>query len=90
MCESAFMYDLNGDGTISGSITRDQLNRPRAVQSCIGALEYTGNDTGVEDIQPDATVSTGGVYSVTGQYMGTDITALPHGIYIVNGHKIIQ
>lgn len=90
MCESAFMYDLNGDGSISGSITRDQLNRPRAVQSCIGALEYTGNDTGVEDIQPDATVSTGGVYSVTGQYMGTDITALPHGIYIVNGHKIIQ
>ena len=90
MCESAFMYDLNGDGSISGSITRDQLNRPRAVQSCIGALEYTGNDTGVEDIQPDVTVSTGGVYSVTGQYMGTDITALPHGIYIVNGHKIIQ
>ena len=90
LCESAFMYDLNGDGIISGSITRDQLNRPRAVQSCIGALEYTGNDTGVEDIQLDVTVSTGGVYSVTGQYMGTDITALPHGIYIVNGHKIIQ
>ena len=45
LCESAFTYDLNGDGTISGYVVRDQVNRQRALQSCIGAVEYTGNDS---------------------------------------------
>lgn len=51
LCESAFTYDLNGDGTISGYVVRDQVNRQRALQSCIGAVEYTGNDTpdGLDD-----------------------------------------
>lgn len=45
LCESAFTYDLNGDGSISGYVVRDQVNRQRALQSCIGAVEYTGNDS---------------------------------------------
>ena len=92
LCESAFTYDLNGDGSISGYVSRDQVSNQRSLQSCIGAVEFTGND------QPSATdqvfahepVGDGAIYSVTGQYMGTDIHALPHGIYIVNGQKIIQ
>ena len=44
LCESAFTYDLNGDGTISGYITTDQLGRSRRVMSAIGAVEYTGDD----------------------------------------------
>lgn len=92
MCESAFSYDLNGDGYISGSVTRDMVNRNRNLQSCVGAVEFTGNDqpAGMEDVQMDSSVCNGAVYSVTGQYMGTDINALPQGIYIVNGHKIIR
>lgn len=43
-CESAFTYDLNGDGSLSGYVAYDQLNRQRGVQSAIGAIEYTGND----------------------------------------------
>ena len=92
LCESAFIYDLNGDGSISGSVTRDQLNRQRGIQSCIGAVEYTGNDhpAATDNLFVRPTITDGAIYSVTGQYMGTDIHTLPHGIYIVNGHKIIQ
>lgn len=55
MCESAFTYDLNGDGSISGSVTRDMVNRNRNLQSCVGAVEFTGNDQpeGMEDVQRD-------------------------------------
>ena len=55
MCESAFTYDLNGDGHISGSVTRDMVNRNRNLQSCVGAVEFTGNDqpAGMEDVQSD-------------------------------------
>ena len=89
LCESAFTYDLNGDGSISGYVNRDQLNTQRAVQSCIGAVEYDDsqdidNHT-VHDIPSD-----GHIYSITGQYMGTDINALPQGIYIINGKKILR
>ena len=55
MCESAFTYDLNGDGSISGSVIRDMVNRNRNLQSCVGAVEFTGNDQpeGMEDVQSD-------------------------------------
>ncbi|MBQ6977818.1 MAG: endonuclease/exonuclease/phosphatase family protein [Paludibacteraceae bacterium] len=55
MCESAFNYDLNGDGSISGSVTRDMVNRNRNLQSCVGAVEFTGNDQpeGIDQIKND-------------------------------------
>ena len=92
LCESAFTYDLNGDGSISGYVSRDQVSNQRSLQSCIGAVEFTGND------QPSATdqvfahepVGDGAIYSVTGQYMGTDIHALPRGIYVIGGKKIMK
>lgn len=92
LCESAFIYDLNGDGSISGSVTRDQLNRQRGIQSCIGAVEYTGNDhpAATDNLFVRPTITDGAIYSVTGQYMGTDINALPQGIYIINGKKIMK
>ena len=88
LCESAFTYDLNGDGVISGYVTRDQLNRPRNLQSCIGAVENTGTQ-GIENGHIQPSFPAGAIYSVSGQYLGTDINALPKGIYIMNGHKII-
>ena len=88
----SYSYDLDGDGTVGGYIKYDQVNHSRGIKSCIGAVEYTGNDQpeGVEDVQMDLSAPNGAVYSVTGQYMGTDINVLPSGIYIVNGHKIIR
>ncbi|MBQ6977817.1 MAG: endonuclease/exonuclease/phosphatase family protein [Paludibacteraceae bacterium] len=91
MCESAFTYDLNGDGTISGSVLNDMVNSPRDLQSCVGAVEFTGNDRpeGIEDVRNNPYVPGNAIYSVDGQYMGTGSSLLPVGIYIVNGKKII-
>jgi len=92
LCESAFTYDLNGDGSISGYVSRDQMSNQRSLQSCIGAIEYTGNDqpSAIDEVFVHQPVCDGSIYSVTGQYMGKDITVLPRGIYIINGQKILR
>lgn len=41
LCESAFSYDLNGDGTIGGYVHEDMLGADRAIKTCPGALEYS-------------------------------------------------
>ena len=55
LCESAFTYDLDGDGTVGGYIKYDQVNHSRGIKSCIGAVEYTDNDSpeGLESITND-------------------------------------
>ena len=30
------------------------------------------------------------IYSLDGRYLGTDLNALPHGVYIVGGHKVLK
>ena len=52
LCESAFTYDLNGDGKIDGYVKQDQLNQNRGIKSCIGAVEYTGSDSpeGIDEL----------------------------------------
>ena len=45
LCESAFTYDLDGDGKVDGYVKRDMVNYTRGIKSCIGAVEYTGNDS---------------------------------------------
>ena len=30
------------------------------------------------------------IYSLDGRYLGTDLNALPHGVYIVGGRKILK
>jgi hypothetical protein len=52
-CESAFTYDLNGDGAVNGYVAHDQMNRARAVMSCLGAVEYTGEDKPETPEEPD-------------------------------------
>lgn len=95
LCESAFTYDLNGDGSISGYVVRDQIGNQRGLQSCIGAVEFTGDDhVAVQNIYIDASDTNNPlpstIYSVTGLSVGTDINALPHGVYIYQGRKIIK
>ena len=50
-----------------------------------------GSTTGINGITDDSgnNVETR-IYNITGQYVGKDINALPKGIYIVNGKKIIK
>ena len=47
-------------------------------------------DTAIRRIDTTATKSQTGVYSLSGQYLGSSTQALPHGIYIVNGKKVVK
>ena len=55
---------------------RFQLVAPAKVPT---ALENTGVKADVK-----------GVYTITGQYLGEDINALPKGVYIINGAKVVK
>ena len=46
--------------------------------------------TGIENIVPPTAISNQKVYNLNGQYVGNDLKAMPKGIYIVNGKKVIK
>lgn len=46
--------------------------------------------SGILPVWGDKQATDGRVYSTNGAYLGDDITKLPHGIYIVNGQKIVK
>lgn len=46
---------------------------------------------GITSVATPQRATTGGrIYSISGQYMGTDLQALPHGIYIIDGKKVVR
>ncbi len=46
---------------------------------------------GVDEVGADTTPAMRqGIYTVTGQYLGTDESQLPAGMYIINGKKVIK
>lgn len=44
--------------------------------------------TAIENV--DAKAELKGIYTITGQYLGEDINALPKGVYIINGSKVVK
>lgn len=46
--------------------------------------------SGILPVWGDKQATDGRVYSINGAYLGDDITKLPHGIYIMNGQKIVK
>ena len=49
-----------------------------------------GETTGIENIVTPAVISNQKMYNLNGQYVGNDLKAMPKGIYIVNGKKVIK
>lgn len=49
---------------------------------------FDGEATGITNIDKQATNDK--IYSVGGQYMGTDASRLQRGVYIVNGKKVVK
>lgn len=60
--------------TYTGVVTFDYVSDVAS-----GILPVWNNETGDRKI-----------YSVDGRYLGTDLNALPHGVYIVGGRKILK
>lgn len=48
-----------------------------------------GDATGISGVEADA-VKNAKVYNLNGQYVGTSLDALPGGIYVVNGKKVMK
>jgi hypothetical protein len=46
--------------------------------------------TGIEGFEVERTVPTGRIYNLNGQVVGNDLEALPRGVYIVNGKKVMK
>ena len=46
--------------------------------------------SGVEGFEVERTVPTGRIYNLNGQQVGNDLEALPRGVYIVNGKKVMK
>lgn len=44
--------------------------------------------TAIENVGVNAELK--GIYTITGQYLGEDINALPKGVYIINGAKVVK
>ncbi len=52
------------------------------------SLSYDDASSGITQIIP-AEENVSRVYSVSGQYMGNSVEAMPKGLYIVNGKKVV-
>ena len=54
-------------------------------------INFGDNETtGIENIVTPTAISNQKVYNLNGQYVGNDLKAMPKGIYIVNGKKVIK
>ncbi|MBP7768022.1 MAG: M6 family metalloprotease domain-containing protein [Prevotella sp.] len=58
----------------------------------VQAKQSATSATGIAEIQSPPSVQGGGkgIYTISGQYVGTDLQTLPHGIYIVDGKKVVK
>ena len=52
LCESAFGFDIDGDGNKSNYLKYDQIHNTRAIKACVGALEYKEGATSITEVQP--------------------------------------
>ena len=76
--------DTENQGVMGKSITDIQ-------ESADGTISFTfkeGNETGINGIQAE-TEDNNRIFSLSGQYMGTDASRLPKGMYIKGQRKII-
>lgn len=78
-------------------LDKDQRGYTRAETSVAGSYDPNGVapvwedepiDEAVDNIHVNATRT--GVYSLLGNYLGEDAIALPAGVYIINGKKVVK
>ena len=51
----------------------------------------TSVESGIDNVYtPSSRPAKVGIYTLSGVYLGTDASALPHGVYIINGHKVVK
>ena len=89
------IYGVKANGAIAKGKKDTTIKGLRAyfiINNGIGAKINFGDDetTGIENIVTPTAISNQKVYNLNGQYVGNDLKAMPKGIYIVNGKKVIK
>ncbi len=63
---------------------------PSAEDAANVTLDINGSVTGIDAINATVVANGQKVYNVNGQYVGNSLNALPHGVYVVNGRKVVK
>lgn len=81
LCESAFSFDVNGDGAVSSTyLSYDQVHRARAIKACVGALEFSEDELANDELSSD----------VTSSPIQTTIQPIGQHQYIVTGAPVVR
>lgn len=89
------IYGVKANGAIAKGAKGSTIKGLRAyfiINSSSPAKINFGDDetTGIENIVTPTAINNQKVYNLNGQYVGNDLKAMPKGIYIVNGKKVIK
>lgn len=89
------IYGVKANGAIAKGKMGTTIKGLRTyfiINNGIEAKINFGDDetTGIENIVTPTAISNQKVYNLNGQYVGNDLKAMPKGIYIVNGKKVIK
>ena len=90
------IYGVKADGAIAKGKKGTTIKGLRAyfiinVNGGQAKINFGDDETtGIENIVTPTAISNQKVYNLNGQYVGNDLKAMPKGIYIVNGKKVIK
>lgn len=89
------IYGVKANGAIAKGAKGSTIKGLRAyfiINSSSPAKINFGDDetTGIENIVTPTAINNQKVYNLNGQYVGNDLKAMPKGMYIVNGKKVIK
>ena len=88
------VFDVAGNIYASGAGSVSAWALPSTDYTC--AVSAPDGDkltivlTDVDNVIANDPITKTGIYTVTGQYLGTDDSNLPQGLYIINGKKVIK
>lgn len=94
---AASLFNFNSAGT---KLMGKPITNIRSRNTGLVSFKFMGGNsdnvidnadpTGISGVKMDAAVRKTGVYSLDGRYLGTDVNALGHGLYIVDGQKVVK
>lgn len=83
----AFVHSMRGAMRYKGTGTNNAKSFPKVLEA---NEPLSSETTGVEAPHFASTPVATPIYSLDGKYLGTSLSALPHGIYVVKGQKICK
>ena len=93
------LEDIYCDGTFDGEVSAVTLMVPKGTKdlylnseawNTFGAIVEYDDVNGIGRLESGLGAADGRIYTIDGRYAGTDINALGHGMYIMDGRKVLK